>query len=121
MATRVTENEVKQVINTELTASEVTPFVRTANVIVNEVLADEGYSDDRLREIELYLAAHFIAVREGRPASQKIGEAQITYHGKSALGLQHTPQGQQVMLLDDHGRLAQAASTKIAFEVKTIA
>lgn len=118
---RVTEAEVKQIIKTELTLEEVTPFLAAASHLVTEILTDEGYGNDILKDIEMWLAAHFVAIRDPQISKERIGDVDATYHGKSGLGLNHTPYGQQVMLLDHHGKLAEIQDSKGPAEVKAIA
>ena len=117
---RATETEVKQIIQTSLTLEEVTPFLRTANVVVTDTLSSEGYGTDTMKQIELWLAAHFLAIRDPRRARRKIGGGDDTYQGKTGFGLNHTSYGQQVMLLDHHGVLAAIASSKRPAKVEVI-
>lgn len=117
---RVTEAEVKKIISTTLTDEEVTPFLSSANVLITDVLTDEGYGDATLKEIEKWLAAHFVAIRDPQVAKEKIGDVDAAYQGKTGLGLNHTSYGQQVMILDHHGKLAEIAQSKGPAEVKTI-
>ena len=74
MANRVTGSEVKEIFQTTLTASEVEVFITPANQLVTEKLAASGLSDDRLKEIERWLAAHLLAVRDPRKRRQQIGD-----------------------------------------------
>lgn len=120
MANRATEAEVKEIIDTDLTTEQVAPFLITANVMVTSVLSDEGYGDSLMKEIEQWLAAHFVAIRDPRIAKEKIDDADATYQGKFGEGLRHTSYGQQVLILDFHGRLAEIASSKGPIEVKVI-
>ena len=120
MATRANEEMVKGIIKTELTEEEITPFLRTANVMVTDILSDEGYGAAILKEIECWLAAHFVAVRDPQVKSEAIGDVSASYHGQSGLGLNFTPYGQQVMLLDHHGKLAEIQSAKRTAELKVI-
>lgn len=117
---RATEAEVKEIIDTTLTDEQVKPFLTAANLLVTDVLSKEGYGDAILKEIERWLAAHFVAIRDPQMAKEKIGDVNATYHGKSGLGLNHTPYGQQVMILDHHGKLAEISSSKGPAEVKVI-
>jgi hypothetical protein len=120
MATRATEAEVKEIIDTELTADEVAPFLKAANIFITEVLSGEGYGDDLMKSIEMWLAAHFVAVRDPRASKEKLGDADVTYDGKTALGLDGTRYGQQAMLLDYHGKLAAISSAKGQAEMRVI-
>jgi len=120
MAYRATEIEVKEIIDTTLTEEQVTPFLRAANRLVTDLLTNENYNAATLREIERWLAAHFVAVRDPRVSKEKIGDADATYHGKSDMGLNFSPYGQQVMVLEHKGLIAAAAKAMRPAKVETI-
>jgi len=117
---RVTGANVKEIINTSLSASEVAPFVTSANLIVTERLGGQGVSAAILKEIERWLAAHLVAIRSQDSVSkaEKTGDASITRHGETKMGLDFTPYGQQAKLLDPTGRLESAG--KGVAKVETI-
>ena len=119
---RVTEDNVKEIVDTELTAEQVTPFLQDANVLVNAKLLDQGYDAALLARIELYLAAHFVCLRDSRVQSEQIGgeQARQTFEGKTGLGLDYTRYGQQVKIFDHHGVLVASSTAKRSFEVKVI-
>ena len=121
MANRVTGAEVKEIINTSLTTSEVTPFITAANQIVTSKLGGQGVTSNSLKEVERWLSAHFVAIRsqDSVAKAEKTGEASVTRHGKTEMGLDFTPYGQQAKLLDPTGRLNSAG--KIAGKIETIA
>jgi len=122
MATRSTEEEVKKIIDTALTNEQVTPFLRMANRLVTDVLTNEEYGADLLADIECWLAAHFLsAARDPQIQAEKTGDGNWKYHGKSGLGLNFTPYGQQVMMLEHHGVLAQISSSKGSMSIKALA
>jgi hypothetical protein len=110
MANRVTGSEVKEIINTSLTAEQVEPFITTANMIITGKCAST-YSSDELVELEKWLAAHFVSIRvpsRSAVTKQKAGPAEQEYSvvSKNAKGLQITPYGQQVMIMDYNNTLA---------------
>ena len=114
---RVTDAEVKAIIDTE---RDVAPFIETASLIVDEDVSGNGPSVARLRQIELYLAAHFVAITEERGGliSSATGAGKETYANNFKEGLRSTRYGQQAMSLDTSGSLALAASPqKASFEV----
>jgi hypothetical protein len=104
---------VKGLISTKLTDLEIKPFLDTAAVVVSEHLDGAGLSEALLTQIELWLAAHLVAVRDPRAAEKTVEDLRIRYEGRSAIGavdasgLHTTSYGKQVMLLDPTGRLAQ--------------
>lgn len=108
MAARVTEEEVREILTTSLTS--LTAFISTANVMVTEELVGEGLSDDRLKEIERYLAAHFACIASPRKRDEKVDVASATYRGKTDMGLDATLYGQQAKILDTTGILAATSS-----------
>jgi len=120
MAKRVTEAAVKEIIGTDLTAEQIAPFLKSANVLIAATLSDEDYGTDLLREIELWLSAHFVAIQDPQVAKEKLGGAEVTYDGKTDLGLNGTRYGQQVMLLDHHGKLAEISRAKGPAELKVL-
>lgn len=117
---RATEQEVIDILDTTLENEDVTPFLSAANLLVTDVCGNEGYSDNLMREIERWLAAHFLAIRDPRISKQKIGDADATYEGKTGLGLNHTSYGQQAMILDHHGKLAEVSEAKMPAELKVL-
>ena len=122
MATlRVTEAEVKAIIDTDLTNEQVTPFLTAANVLVTDVTAGYEYGDELLHEIEKWLAAHFLAARDPIASKEKLGEANITYQVKLGEGLKSTAYGQRVLLLDIKGKFVDLSTVKGEASIKVIA
>lgn len=110
MANRVTSSEVKEIIATSLT--DVTAFITPANLIVTEKLANSGLSDDHLKEIEKWLSAHFVAIRDPRLQSQSIGSISEAYQVGTGVDLDSTSYGQQVKLLDTTGLISSLGKQK---------
>ena len=122
MAFRVTVNEVKVIFETNLNADNIEAFIRSANVIVNDNLVGEGVAAATLKEIERWLAAHLAAQMDPVAGSEKIGDAQVKYllaisTSKDGLGINNTPYGQQVRLLDPTGILAGLGKPAAVIEV----
>lgn len=111
MATRVTVDEVAAILPGVVSDNEeLQPYIDVATLIVTEELALAGHSSDRLKQIELYLSAHFavITLERGGMVKQKVGDAEETYQvpGFNTVGLVTTRFGQQVVILDSSGKLA---------------
>ena len=108
----VTDAEVKEIIDTELTT---TTFITTAHLIVTEDLGDAGYSSDRQKQIELYLAAHFTALMEegGGITRRRMGDSDESYALVKGNGLMMTRYGQQAMALDTSGILKGLNNTSL--------
>jgi len=104
---RTTAVDVKAIIKTKLTESEVTPYVTSANILVTQALGSSGLSDDVLTEIERWVAAHMIAVTKTRQATdEKAGTASVKYSGQYGANLSSTTYGQMALTLDTTGILA---------------
>jgi len=96
---RVTAAEVEKIIEVD-SDIDVDTFIGTATVIIDEYLVGVGYSDDLLKEMERYLSAHLIAMRQRQVTAEKFGDADQKYGGKFGLGLKFTQYGQQVEVFD---------------------
>jgi hypothetical protein len=114
---RVTYLEVKDIIDTDLTEAQINAFIRSANLMVTNRLTSLIVSADLLKDIELWLSAHFVAIRDPRQKSVSIGSASTSFHGNSGMGLDFTPYGQQVKLLDYTGELSKGGLKRATFEV----
>lgn len=113
MAHRVISSEVKLIIDTDLTDSEISSFIETANMVVDEVLSDSTVLSTRqLKEIEKYLSAHFICVREGQAMAEGADAGNITYTRQKGKGLESTSYGQTAMALDETGTLGAEVGKK---------
>lgn len=118
MANRCTGVEVKEIIDTTLTEVQVAPFITAANLTVTDILgASTVLSADQKKEIERWLAAHFVAVRDPRISAEKTADAGATYQGKTEMGLDSTFYGQQAKMLDTTGALANIGKRKASMSV----
>jgi hypothetical protein len=109
VAYRVTDEEVREIlVEYEDAAADLTPYIRPANDLVTELCLASGYSDSRLKDIELWLAAHLVACTPQAPqvSSESTGIS-TSYLKTVGLNLNLTTYGQQVMLIDTAGNLAQ--------------
>lgn len=119
---RTTANQVRAVILFDSSITDLSPFIVAANELVTEICAatepnprcitpspgfgQTPYSEVRLTQIETWLAAHFLAIRDPRYAAETIGKASVVFQQQIGLNMGLTPYGQQAMLLDTHGGLA---------------
>lgn len=110
MALRTKESAVRGVIETDSTV-EITPFIVTANSIVDwlDTQDTEGLlNSNTLELIERYLAAHFYqANRDRNYQSKSTGRASGTFQGVTGKLLESTDPGQTALLLDVTGKLAE--------------
>lgn len=104
MASRVTEVEVRSIIETELTDLQVLSYITSANVLVNSMFG-VGVTDV-LKEIEKWLTAHLITITRDRQAIEEAaGTAKVKYSDIFGEGLRSTTYGQMVLTLDSSGLL----------------
>ena len=115
----VTSDEVKAVIDTN---RDVSSFIDSAHLIVTEDLADADLSDDRLKQIELYLAAHFVALTEERGGlvKSKHGDASEEYQFEKGRGIAMTRYGQTAIDLDTSGTLRTMARSANNAEFRVV-
>lgn len=94
---------VRAIFETEIKLLD--PFINTANVLVTELLGNEGMTEERLKQIETYLSAHFASLRDPRFQSETVDGVSYTSQGQTGKGLESTFYGQTAMLLDSSGKL----------------
>jgi len=109
MAVRVTAEDVTDIMtNVTAEATVIEIFITMANQVVNRVFSgDTTMGATSLKEIERFLAAHYLASTLERMGDNvKIGEAQIKYTGQYGQNLSSTPYGQAVLTMDTTGKMA---------------
>lgn len=124
MSNRVTGSQVKEIVNTSLTADQVTPFVTSANMVVTGKCSSY-YTEAEMAEIEKWLAAHLVSVRD--PSRSAVVEQdadgpsqkyQLT--ARSPVGLATTPYGQQVLVMDYLGKLTDLGVTRTVASLTSV-
>jgi hypothetical protein len=113
MPLRTNDTEVKRIITT---TSDTTPFIEAASVLVDNHLTGKGLSDATLLQIEKWWAAHLFAVSDPRSEETKTGKSEDKFQGKTGMGLNATLYGQQVLLFDTTGTLANVGKRPSIFE-----
>lgn len=115
MTIRVTDAEVREIIEVDAGLT-LTPFITIASLLVDTHLASEISSTDLLKEIERWLAAHFVSVRDPRVVSESIDTVSRTFEsGRMGEGLAGTRYGQQALTLDSSGALQRLNLKKASF------
>lgn len=124
MAARVTYDEVMEIMdNCTLSSTVVETYINAANLFINslfEITSDDvsssseaGETTDLYKEMERWLTAHMIASTRFRIASlEQVGDAKVEYIGKFGIGLDSTPYGQMLKVMDPTGALAAADKKK---------
>ena len=107
MANRTDSAAVCAVLETTLDDDEVEPFIDTANILVTEYLATPlSGKTALLKEIETYLAAHFVALRDRIAKSESADGVRFVYEGETGMGLDGSRYGQTAQMLDSSGTLS---------------
>lgn len=77
---RVTDAKVRAIRPSD-SITDYTPFIQTANTIVNDINAKCGKSFDeaRLTQIELWLSAHYANVQDPEVSRERFEQAEKTY------------------------------------------
>ncbi len=117
MSARVTDAEVREIIDIDVSITNITPFITIANLLVTDKLSDSGLSVEMLKEIERWLSAHFVAIRDPRVKSESIGGISTSYRGTTGEGLKSTLYGQQVIMFDTTGTLANFGMKKASISI----
>lgn len=117
---RVTVSEVTDIYDTNMDSDKIQRFIQSAHVLVNSTLASSGLAADVLKEIELWISAHFIYMRDPQALRSKIGDSEAWHFPASvttafARGLNLTPYGQQALVFDTTGSLASLGKQKGKF------
>lgn len=114
----VTQEQVLAIMDTSLTESQILPFLTTAQAIVDSHLASAELSSSLLDEITKYLAAHFACLKSPFAIRKKIWDAEETYGYKGGEGLDATPYGETVKMLDSTGiLLSKIGNQNVTFGV----
>ena len=114
---RVTGDEVKEIIDTTLTAAQITPFITAANITVTSALSSTSLAATTKKEIERWFSAHLVYIRNPQLKKEKIGDAEDTMNlGTLGEGLKSTPYGQVVLTLDTTGNMANLGKRQSKIE-----
>ena len=124
MAARTSAGAVKEVVATDIVDEVVTAnFIDTANLFVDtHLVPDAGHSEAMLTKIELYLAAHFVALTEeqGGITRSKLGDADESFANIYEGGLKSTRFGLSALALDTSGILNNVAQTNLKAEFRVV-
>lgn len=123
MSARVTAGQVKELVETSKEDAVIEALmIETADAIVDEHLAGK-LSDRMLDQIELYLAAHFLALAEERGGLIKsdFGNSEEWLSDMYQKGgFNATRFGQQAIALDTTGTLAKIGTTRLKAELRVV-
>lgn len=116
---RVTPEQVMDIISTSLTEGQINAMINTAHQVAEQHLSAQGLDEDLLTQIELWLSAHYVCMRDPQKDTVKVDEVQVKYHrGQAGTGLAGSVYGQQAVALDPTGSLASASLKKAVISVE---
>jgi hypothetical protein len=97
-------------------------MIDTANLYIDTHLSAAGHSTDILEKIELYLAAHFVALTEERGSLKggKFGDASEFLSDVFSEGLRATRFGQTAITLDTSGILVKLGQSTLKSEFRVV-
>lgn len=111
MAVLATYSDVQTLMqDTSIDSAYITSVLITVDAVLTKIYENSTctVSDTILEELQKYYAAHIIASTTARMASkEKLGEAQVDYLGTFGTGLDSTPYGQMLKLIDPCGVIAK--------------
>lgn len=111
---------VREIIDTDLTDAQINAMLNAAYYIsrpISGLLTSCGGGDAEC-SIILWLAAHFVTIRERMVKSESIaGEWSVSYMGTDGLGLNASLYGQQALAMDCSGELAKAGLKGVSLQV----
>lgn len=104
MAIRVTAIEVKAIMpGVVILDDTVDLYIAAGSLLIDSVFGSTNVADLTI-QIEKWFIAHMIASTQNRMAiEEKLGDASVKYHDWKGEGLNSTPYGQMVLLLDTLG------------------
>lgn len=108
---RVTATEVKEIMdNCNKADAIVEVFINAASTFITKVFSnDTVLTNEELKEIERWYAAHMIASTIFRTTTdERLGDASVKYTGQFGMGLDSTPYGQMVKQLDRTSKISEA-------------
>ena len=76
---RTDATRVRDILETDITDPQIVAFIRTANLMVTQVLGTSSLIADVLREIETYLAAHYITLRDRRTKQESADGVKVMF------------------------------------------
>lgn len=101
--------DVQQVIQTSLTTPVIERMLITADRVLVQHIDPENIDGDLRDELQIWMAAHFLAIRDRQAKTQSADGVNFVMDGgdkEGAVGFLATRWGRQVLMLDPTGILA---------------
>lgn len=122
MPALITADDVAAVYETDRDATELEPFVAIAEAFTTQFLAGKGLSDAVLKEVQRYVAAHFLFVTEtGVHEVLRIADVSERFtKSEKNPGLMDSRFGRMAVTLDPSGTLSELARPRPAAELRLV-
>lgn len=104
---RTTMSRVRSILDTALTDDQLSAFIDVANRMVTAYLTGTDQTAETLEDVETFLAAHFVTLRERIARSEGADGIRFDYQGETGMGLDSSHYGQTAKLLDTSGVLKE--------------
>jgi len=116
---RVKPDDVKDIFETEMSDKSLAKFITTAHIVVqNNIVPKNVLSEEELKQVELYLSAHFASALDPLPRSLEIREEfSEDYQGEWGMGLESTTYGQMALIIDRTHALKALGKKRATFKV----
>lgn len=114
MLDTVTIAEVKLLLGeTELTDDEMTAYITSSNVMLDNILGEAELPSTLMLEMEKWLCCHLITTARQRQSTKELaGSAEVRYSDIFGQNLLSTTFGQTLVVMDPTGTLLTLASNK---------
>lgn len=99
----VDASDVQDILDTNLTVSEINPFLNDAEELNLEDTPT------------IWLAAHLVSMYDKRIDNETSGPMRASFEGETGMGLESTRYGQMALFFDDSGKLRELDAEKEAF------
>lgn len=114
MATNATVDQLREIWETPQGDTQLKVWLAIAIELVDDMLAQSGYSAARMTHIALNLAAHFGSAITPSTSRERVGrDYEMERTGKFGELLKSTVYGQTVLTLDTSGILATAGQKRL--------
>jgi hypothetical protein len=100
---RTTDALVREISDIDPKLTDLSPFITAAGIIITQWCTDIDDSPEIAAEVERWLTAHLVTIRDPKAQSEGVGSISNSYQGSTGMGLQSSFYGQNAMLLDITG------------------
>lgn len=111
----ITPDDVKNIFQSTLKDESLAFFIEAGTNLSNEIFGSSDYSEDRMKQITLFLIAHLASTMSPRMQSETFEGYRYQVQGKFGEGLKSTAYGQTALMLDTDKVLETLGKQSIKF------